>query len=164
MAKKEFTHQLCDSFQYSHEGQFQQAEVLKITAPKITDFADNLQILDSLCNRAELRTLKNIAGVLKELDATDTQREQARKQAEEQTDDDKALSAYNQVVSGLDNAEIKMLNVCMKELLKKSAEVDGCHNFEDSFWDLLSIEDRRLLTGKYIENFTVTAQRNSKKA
>ena len=35
--------------------------------------------------------------------------------------------------------------------------------FEETFWDEIGIEDRRLLIGKYIANFTVSAQRNLKK-
>ena len=161
--KKEFTHQLEESFKYSHAGEFQQAEILSVTAPKSSDFYDNLQFLDSLCNKSEMRSMKNFAGILKELKLTEEEKVQAEQQNSEKSEDEKALDTYMQVLSGLEEDEIKKLNIVILELLKKSAKVDGEKNFEEVFWNDMCIEDRRLIIGKYIENFTVTAQRNSKK-
>ena len=162
--KKEFTHQLLESFQYSLDGQFQQAEIIKVTAPKSSGFYENLQFLDDLCNKAEMRSMKNVAGLLKELNLTEEQEKQAKKQNEEKSEDEKALDAYNQTLSGLEKEEIKQLNIAIIELLKKSAEIDGVQKFLETFWDEISIDDKRLLIGKYLANFTVVAQRNSKRS
>lgn len=163
MLKKEFTHQLEESFRYSAEGNFHDAEVIVVTAPKSSNFYENLQFLDCLCNKAELRTMKNIAGVLKELQVSDADKEKAEKEKNELSDNDKAINAYNQLFAGLEKEEISQLNIVIVELLKKSAMVDGSKKFEEEFWEDMDIADRRLLIGKYIENFTVTAQRNLKK-
>ena len=163
MLKKEFTHQLEESFRYSANGNFNDAEIITVSAPKSSNFYENLQFLDCLCNKAELRTMKNIAGVLNELKVTDAEKEKAEKEKNELSDNEKAINAYNQLFAGLEREEISQLNVVIVELLKKSAFVDGEKKFEEQFWEDMSIEDRRLLIGKYIENFTVTAQRNSKK-
>lgn len=165
--KKEFLHELTEPFKYSHNGEFHNADVIGVKAPKgSNDFFENLQFLDSLCNKAEMRSMKNIAGVLKELELTEEQKEKAQETNSNKTEEEKALDAYNQLLAGLEREEIKQLNICIIELLKKSAVVDGEKKFEASFWDgedCLDDYDKRLLIGKYIENFTVTAQRNSKK-
>lgn len=160
--RKEFTHQLLESFRYSAKGEFHDAEVIVVKAPKTSGFYENLQFLDSLCNKAEMRSMKNIAGILKELETTDEQREKAEQQKQERSEEERALDAYNQLLAGLEQDEIKKLNVAIVELLKKSAMVDGEKNFEETFWDDMEIDDRRLIIGKYIENFTVSAQRNLK--
>lgn len=162
--KKEFRHNLEEKFQYSAGGEFHQAEIIVVEAPKSSEFKDNLQFLDSLCNRAEMRSLKDIAPIIKEFNVTEEAREVAKEQVQEKTEEDKALDAYNQIMSGLNQDEIKQLRVVIVELLKKSAKVDGTKNFEAVFWEEMSIEDQRLMIGKYIENFTVSAQRKSKRA
>lgn len=159
---KEFTHQLLESFRYSHSGEFHEAEIIKVTAPKSTGFYENLQFLDALCNRAEMRSMKNIAGLLKELDLSEEQKTQAEAQNQERTEDEKAFDAYNQTLSGLELDEIKKLNIAILELLKKSATIDGVEKFTSDMWEEISLEDKRLIIGKYLANFTVSAQRNSK--
>lgn len=161
--KKEFRHNLEEKFQYSAGGEFHQAEIIVVEAPKSSEFKDNLQFLDSLCNKAEMRTLKDLAPIIKEFNVSKEVREVANEQIQEKTDDDKALDAYNQLMSGLNQDEIKQLKVVIIELLKKSAVVDGNKNFEAIFWEDMSIEDQRLIIGKYVENFTVSAQRKLKK-
>lgn len=161
--RKQFTHQLEEQFKYSNKGEFHNAEIIVVTAPKSSDFYENLQFLDSLCTKAEMRTMKNVAGLLKELNLTDEQKKQVQQQNQSKDENEKALEAYNQLMSGLERDEIKNLNLAILELLKKSAQVDGEKNFEETFWNDMCIEDKRLLIGKYIENFTVTAQRNLKK-
>lgn len=162
--KKEFRHQLLESFQYSANGEFHKADLIVVEAPKSSNFYDNLQFLDSLCNKAEIRSMKNIAPLLKELDnVKEEDKVKAQEINEEKDEDEKALDSYNQLMSGLEQDEIPKLNIAIVELLKKSAKVDGEKNFEETFWDEIGIEDRRLIIGKYIANFTVSAQRKSKK-
>lgn len=161
--KKEFRHSLEEKFKYSANGEFHEAEIIVVEAPKSSDFKDNLQFLDSLCNRAEMRSLKDIAPIIKEFNVSQEVKDVAKEQLEEKTEEDKALDAYNQIMSGLNQDEIKQLRVVIVELLKKSAKVDGTKNFEALFWEEMSIEDQRLIIGKYIENFTVSAQRKLKK-
>ena len=161
--KKEFRHNLEEKFKYSANGEFHEAEIIVVEAPKSSDFKDNLQFLDSLCNRAEMRSLKDIAPIIKEFNVSQEVKDVAKEQLEEKTEEDKALDAYNQIMSGLNQDEIKQLRIVIVELLKKSAKVDGTKNFEGLFWEEMSIEDQRLIIGKYIENFTVSAQRKSKK-
>ena len=162
--KKEFRHQLLEQFQYSANGEFHQADLIVVEAPKSTNFYDNLQFLDSLCNKAEIRSMKNIAPLLKELDnVKEEDKVKAQEINEEKDEDEKALDSYNQLMSGLEQDEIPKLNVAIVELLKKSAKVDGEKKFEETFWDEIGIEDRRLIIGKYIANFTVSAQRKSKR-
>lgn len=162
--KKEFRHQLLESFQYSANGEFQKADLIVVEAPKSSGFYDNLQFLDSLCNKAEMRAMKNIAPLLKELDDIKQEdKEKAKEINENKSEDEIALDSYNQLMSGLNQDEIPKLNIAILELLKKSAKVDGEKNFEETFWDEIGIEDRRLLIGKYVANFTVSAQRNLKK-
>lgn len=161
--KKEFRHSLEEKFKYSANGEFHEAEIIVVEAPKSSDFKDNLQFLDSLCNRAEMRSLKDIAPIIKEFNVSQEVKDVAKEQLEEKTEEDKALDAYNQIMSGLNQDEIKQLRIVIVELLKKSAKVDGTKNFEGLFWEEMSIEDQRLIIGKYIENFTVSAQRKSKK-
>ena len=160
---KTFKHELVEEFRYSKSGDFDNATFIEVTAPKSSDFYEGLQVLDSLYNRAELKSLKSLAGVLKELEANDTQKEKAKEQAEEMSEDEKAINAYNQIMSGLDEKEIKCLNICICELLKKSALVNGEDKFEALFFEDMDIDDRRLIIGKYLVNFTSSAQRNSKK-
>lgn len=163
--KKTFQHDLIESFQYSKKGEFCQATLLTVTAPKSSDFYEGLQFLDSLYNRAELRTLKNIAGIIKDLtDLTEDEKARAKDSNADLDDEDVAINAYNQLLSGLEEAEIKKLNICICELLKKSAVVNGEDKFEASFFDEMGIEDRRIVIGKYLVNFTSTAQRNLKNA
>ena len=161
--KKEFRHSLEEKFKYSANGEFHEAEIIVVEAPKSSDFKDNLQFLDSLCNRAEMRSLKDIAPIIKEFNVSQEVKDVAKEQLEEKTEEDKALDDYNQIMSGLNQDEIKQLRIVIVELLKKSAKVDGTKNFEGLFWEEMSIEDQRLIIGKYIENFTVSAQRKSKK-
>ena len=161
--KKEFRHSLEEKFKYSANGEFHEAEIIVVEAPKSSDFKDNLQFLDSLCNRAEMRSLKDIAPIIKEFNVSQEVKDVAKEQLEEKTEEDKALDAYNQIMSGLNQDEIKQLRIVIVELLKKSAKVDGTKNFEGLFWEEMSIEDQRLIIGKYIENFTVSAQRKLKK-
>lgn len=161
--KKSFKHDLLEAFQYSKGGNFSQATVIEVTAPKNPDFYEGLQFLDSLFNRAELKTLKNIAGIVKDLEKlTEEQKDTAKAQEDMLTEDEQAINAYNQLLSGLEQAEIKQLNICISELLAKSAIINGEDKFEGSMYYDLGIEDRRLLIGKYLQNFTSTAQRNSK--
>lgn len=162
--KKQFNHDLVESFKYSKSGEFHEATLLTVTAPKSTDFYEGLQYLDSLYNRAELRTLKNIASIIKDLnELTEDEKAKAQDSNSDLDDEDVALNAYNQLLSGLEEAEIKKLNICICELLKKSAVVNGEDKFEASFFDEMCIEDRRLIIGKYLVNFTSSVQRNLKK-
>ena len=161
--KKTFKHDLLEEFQYSKGGNFSQATVIEVTAPKNPDFYEGLQFLDSLYNRAELKSLKSIAGIVKDLEKlTEEQKDRAKEQDNALTEDEQAINSYNQLLSGLEQAEIKQLNVCIAELLAKSAIINGEDKFEAVMFNELSIEDRRLLIGKYLQNFTSTAQRNSK--
>lgn len=161
--KKTFTHTLEEQFTYSKDGDFTEAKTITVTAPKSSDFYEGLQFLDSLYARAELKTLKNIAGIIKELNnLTSDEVEQAKKTDEKLDEDVSAVNAYNQLISGLEKEEIGKLNICITELLKKSAVINGKDKFEQAFFDDLGIEDRRLIIGKYLVNFTSTAQRNSK--
>lgn len=161
--KKTFKHDLLEAFQYSKGGNFSQATVIEVTAPKNPDFYEGLQFLDSLYNRAELKSLKSIAGIVKDLEKlTEEQKDRAKEQENALTEDEQAINSYNQLLSGLEQAEIKQLNVCIAELLAKSAVINGEDKFEAVMFNELSIEDRRLLIGKYLQNFTSTAQRNSK--
>lgn len=163
--KKSFKHDLLEQFQYSKSGNFSQATVIEVTAPKNPDFYEGLQLLDSLYNRAELKSLKSIAGIVKDLEKlTEEQKDKAKEQDNALTEDEQAINAYNQLLSGLEQAEIKQLNICVAGLLAKSAVINGEDKFEAVMYDELSIEDRRLLIGKYLTNFTSTAQRNSKNA
>lgn len=163
--RKSFNHDLIEEFQYSKKGEFEKASYITVTAPKSSDFYEGLQFLDSLYTRAEFKTLKNIAGILKELtNLTSEQEAQAKATDEALDDDDVAINAYNQLISGLEKDEITKLNICICELLKKSAVINGEDKFEQSFFDEMSIEDRRLITGKYLINFTSTVQRNLKNA
>lgn len=163
--RKNFTHELVESFTYSAKGNFNEATTLLVEAPKSSDFYEGLQFLDSLYNRAELKTLKNIAGIIKDLDNISEADKQKAKDINEELDNDEvAINTYNQLLSGLEQNEIKQLNICIKELLKKSAKINGEDNFEDSLFDELCIEDRRLIIGKYLVNFTSIAQRNLKRA
>ena len=93
---------------------------------------------------------------------TEEQKDRAKEQDNALTEDEQAINSYNQLLSGLEQAEIKQLNVCIAELLAKSAVINGEDKFEAVMFNELSIEDRRLLIGKYLQNFTSTAQRNSK--
>ena len=161
--KKTFTHTLEEQFTYSKNGNFAEAKTITVTAPKSSDFYEGLQFLDSLYARAELKTLKNIAGLIKELNnLTSDEVEQAKKSDETLDEDVSAVNAYNQLISGLEKEEIGKLNICITELLKKSSVINGEDKFEQAFFDDLGIEDRRLIIGKYLVNFTSTAQRNSK--
>jgi hypothetical protein len=162
--RKSFNHNLIEEFQYSKKGEFEKASFITVTAPKSSDFYEGLQFLDSLYTRAEFKTLKNIAGILKELTNLTAEQETQAKASDEMLDDeDSAINAYNQLISGLEQDEIAKLNICICELLKKSATVNGEDKFEASFFDEMAIEDRRIITGKYLINFTSTVQRNSKK-
>lgn len=161
--RKSFNHDLIENFQYSKKGEFEKATFITVSAPKSSDFYEGLQFLDSLYARAELKTLKNIAGIIKELTSLTAEQETIAKETDENLDDEtSAVNAYNQLISGLEKDEIAKLNICISELLKKSAKVNGEDNFEQSFFDELSIEDRRIIIGKYLVNFTSTAQRNWK--
>lgn len=161
--RKSFNHDLIESFQYSKKGEFEKATFITVSAPKSSDFYEGLQFLDSLYARAELKTLKNIAGIIKELTSLTAEQEAKAKETDDNLDDEtSAVNAYNQLISGLEKDEIAKLNICISELLKKSAKVNGEDNFEQSFFDELSIEDRRIIIGKYLVNFTSTAQRNWK--
>ncbi len=163
--KKSFKHDLLEQFQYSKSGNFSQATVIEVTAPKNSDFYEGLQLLDSLYNRAELKSLKSIAGIVKDLEKlSEEQKDKAKEQDNALTEDEQAINAYNQLLSGLEQAEIKQLNICVAGLLAKSAVINGEDKFEAVMYDEMSIEDRRLLIGKYLTNFTSTAQRNSKNA
>lgn len=161
--KKSFTHELIEGFKYSAKGEFHNAEIITVDAPKSSEFYENLQFLDSLVNKSEMRMMKNLAGVLKELNLSDTDRQTAQKQNEEKSETEQAYDAYNQLISGLEKDEIKQLNIAIVELLKKSAKVDGEKNFEDTFWDDIGIEDKRLIIGEYVVNFTASSQRSLKK-
>lgn len=163
--KKTFLHTLEEQFTYSKGGEFVEAKTITVTAPKSSDFYEGLQFLDSLYARAELKTLKNIAGIIKDLNnLTSDEIEQAKKTDEALDEEISAVNAYNQLISGLEKEEIGKLNICITELLRKSAVVNGEDKFEQTFFDELGIEDRRLIIGKYLINFTSTAQRNSKTA
>lgn len=163
--RKSFNHDLIEEFQYSKKGEFETASFITVTAPKSSDFYEGLQFLDSLYARAELKTLKNIASIIKELTALTVEQEEQAKASDEALDDEQtAVNAYNQLISGLEKEEIGKLNICICELLRKSAKINGEDNFEQSFFDELCIEDRRIIIGKYLINFTSTAQRNLKNA
>jgi len=166
--KKEIIHELVTPFEYSSKGEFHQASIITISAPRGGDDLINVQILDSLCGRANNRNMKDLAGVIKALGDENNESKQAKEQAEEQkekmTEDESALLQYSQLVSSLEKQELKTLNVCMAEILSDSALVDGEKKFEAVFFHKeMSVEDVRLIIGKYIENFTSSSQNNSKK-
>lgn len=164
MLKKEFTHELYEKFKYSDDGSFHEAEIITVEAPKSRDFYTNLQFLDSLVIKAEMRNIKNVAGLMSELgDIDENKQQEYKKVQDEKPEEEKALDAYSQLIGGLDKDEIEKLDICIKEILKSSGKVNGDKNFEDSFYDDLSIEDRRVLIGMYIVNFTSTAQRALKR-
>lgn len=164
MLVKEFTHQLIESFRFSSKGEFDQAEIITVSAPKTQDFYGNVSFLDSLYLKAERRSVKDVAGLIKELDLSEAERAKAKEDEEkrvlELSDDEKALNVYTQLISGLEQNELKQLDICMCELLKSSAKVNGDKNFEAVFYENeLCFEDRRLITGKYVLNFTSMAQK-----
>ncbi len=162
--KKNFNHDLLETFQYSKNGQFDTASFITVSAPKSSEFYEGLQFLDSLYARAEMKTLKNIAGIINELQALTKKQEATARASENLDEEETAVNAYNQLLSGLEKDEITKLNICICELLRKSALVNGEDKFEQSFFDELGIEDRRIIIGKYLVNFTSSAQRNSKNA
>jgi hypothetical protein len=162
--KKSFNHDLLETFQYSKNGQFDTASFITVSAPKSSEFYEGLQFLDSLYARAEMKTLKNIAGIINELQALTKKQEATARASENLDEEETAVNAYNQLLSGLEKDEITKLNICICELLRKSALVNGEDKFEQSFFDELGIEDRRIIIGKYLVNFTSSAQRNSKNA
>ncbi len=156
MAVKEFTHELKEVFKYSNKGEFCEANLITIKAPKGNMI--ELMIIDGLCAQSERRALSDVADLIDKID--DANKEKIKQLENEKDDDSKALDAYNSLFAGLKGKEYSQFDISFKEILKQCAVVDNEKTFEDSFYNELSMPDKRLLIGKYIVNFTSSSQAN----
>lgn len=157
MGINEFKYDLEESFRFSYNGEFYEAESIVVSAPSKKIPSELFFHLEGLTTKSQQRAAKEMAG----LDMGDTPQGESKI-----SDEDMRSILVSTIFSGLDKNELLQFLISFKEILKKSAKVCGrkdddyCDdkNFEDSFYECISIDDQRNLIGIYLQNFIRTFQ------